>query len=182
MGSVAKSYLRKGLLIYEEIRKYLVIYNEEAVSHMWLFNCSRLNFLILIWGELYFLFYQYGLTLLDWLTGRAPTSLSTTILQRMPADISGRKYGFHDNLYQNDPSLYDLTRCFFCARTHCTRRRSTKFLRLELSTVRRILSGVQTCPKKLFLSLIISQVLFWNMLKFCVIFCLADQCLFSLFT
>jgi hypothetical protein len=31
-GAVAKSYLRKGFLIYEEMRKYLVIY-EEAVSH-----------------------------------------------------------------------------------------------------------------------------------------------------
>ncbi len=31
-GAVAKSYMRKGILIYEERRKYLVIY-EEAVSH-----------------------------------------------------------------------------------------------------------------------------------------------------
>ncbi len=45
MGSVAKSYLRKGFLIYEEMLKYLVIY-EKAVSHIWLWNCSRLNFLI----------------------------------------------------------------------------------------------------------------------------------------
>jgi hypothetical protein len=30
--SVAKSYVRKGFLIYEEMRKYLTIY-EEAVSH-----------------------------------------------------------------------------------------------------------------------------------------------------
>jgi hypothetical protein len=33
MGAVAKSYMRKGFLIYEEMRKYLVIY-EEAVSHI----------------------------------------------------------------------------------------------------------------------------------------------------
>jgi hypothetical protein len=33
MGSVAKSYMRKGLLLYEEMRKYLTIY-EEAVSHI----------------------------------------------------------------------------------------------------------------------------------------------------
>ncbi len=33
MGSVAKSYMRKGFLIYEEMRKYLIIY-EVAVSHM----------------------------------------------------------------------------------------------------------------------------------------------------
>jgi hypothetical protein len=41
-GAVAKSYMRKGFLIYEEMRKYLVIF-EEAVSHIY---CSRLNFLI----------------------------------------------------------------------------------------------------------------------------------------
>jgi hypothetical protein len=33
MGSVAKSYIRKGFLIYEEMRKYLTKY-EEAVSHL----------------------------------------------------------------------------------------------------------------------------------------------------
>jgi hypothetical protein len=33
MGLVAKSYMRKGFLIYEEMRNYLTIY-EEAVSHM----------------------------------------------------------------------------------------------------------------------------------------------------
>jgi hypothetical protein len=31
-GAVAKSYMRKGFLIYEEMRKYLAI-NEAAVSH-----------------------------------------------------------------------------------------------------------------------------------------------------
>jgi hypothetical protein len=31
--AVAKSYMRKGFLIYEEMRKYLAIY-EEAVSHI----------------------------------------------------------------------------------------------------------------------------------------------------
>jgi hypothetical protein len=31
LGAVAKTYMRKGFLIYEEMRKYLVIY-EEAVS------------------------------------------------------------------------------------------------------------------------------------------------------
>jgi hypothetical protein len=30
MGAVAKSYMRKGILIYEEMRKYLVI----GVSHI----------------------------------------------------------------------------------------------------------------------------------------------------
>jgi hypothetical protein len=32
-GAVAESYMRKGLLIYEEMRKYFPIY-EEAVSHI----------------------------------------------------------------------------------------------------------------------------------------------------
>jgi hypothetical protein len=32
-GAVAKSYMRKGFLIYEEMRKYLAIF-EEAVSHI----------------------------------------------------------------------------------------------------------------------------------------------------
>jgi hypothetical protein len=33
MAAVAKSYMMKGFLIYEEMRKYLTIY-EEAVSLM----------------------------------------------------------------------------------------------------------------------------------------------------
>jgi hypothetical protein len=33
MGSVAKSNMRKGFLIFKEMRKYLVIY-EEAISHI----------------------------------------------------------------------------------------------------------------------------------------------------
>ncbi len=41
--SVAKSYMRKGFLIYEEMRKYLTIY-KEAVSHIWLCNRSLLKF------------------------------------------------------------------------------------------------------------------------------------------
>ncbi len=32
-GAVAKSYVRKGFLIYEEMHKYFPIY-EEAVSHI----------------------------------------------------------------------------------------------------------------------------------------------------
>jgi hypothetical protein len=31
-GAVAKSYMRKGFLIYEEMRKYVPIYEEEAVT------------------------------------------------------------------------------------------------------------------------------------------------------
>jgi hypothetical protein len=33
VGAVAKSYMGKGFLIYEELRKYFPIY-EEAVSHI----------------------------------------------------------------------------------------------------------------------------------------------------
>jgi hypothetical protein len=33
MGAVAKSYMRMGLLIYEEMRKYLVIYAELLVLY-----------------------------------------------------------------------------------------------------------------------------------------------------
>ncbi len=44
-GAVAKSYMRKGFLTYEEMRKYFPIY-DEAVSHICLCNCSILNFLI----------------------------------------------------------------------------------------------------------------------------------------
>jgi hypothetical protein len=31
MGAVVKSYMRKGFLIYEEMRKYLVIYEEAVI-------------------------------------------------------------------------------------------------------------------------------------------------------
>ncbi len=44
MGAVAKSYMRKGFLIYDEMCKYLVI-NEEDVSHIRLCNRSLVEFL-----------------------------------------------------------------------------------------------------------------------------------------
>jgi hypothetical protein len=44
--------MRRGFLLYEEMRKYLTIY-EEAVSHIWLCNWSLLNFLLY---EEYFFF------------------------------------------------------------------------------------------------------------------------------
>jgi hypothetical protein len=44
MGSGAKSYTRKDFLIYEEMHKYFIIY-EEAVS-LYAFNLIPLNFLI----------------------------------------------------------------------------------------------------------------------------------------
>jgi hypothetical protein len=49
MRAFAKSYMycmRKGFLICEEMRKYLVIIYEEAVSHKWLCNRSLLDFLM----------------------------------------------------------------------------------------------------------------------------------------
>ncbi len=55
-GAGSKSYMRKGILIYIETRKYLLVY-EKAVSHIWLCNCSILNFPY-IWGKFDFLFYQ----------------------------------------------------------------------------------------------------------------------------
>jgi hypothetical protein len=45
MGAVAMSYMGKGFLICEEMRKHLVIY-EEGVSHKWLCNRYVLDFLI----------------------------------------------------------------------------------------------------------------------------------------
>ncbi len=44
-GAVAKSYMRKGFLIDEEMRNFFPV-NEEAVCHLWLCNCSIVNFLI----------------------------------------------------------------------------------------------------------------------------------------
>ncbi len=44
-GAVANSYMKKGFLIYEEMRKYLTIY-EEVVSHILLCNQSLLIFLM----------------------------------------------------------------------------------------------------------------------------------------
>ncbi len=46
--------MRKGFLIYEDIRKYFPIY-EEAVSQIWLCNCSILNFLIYEENLIFFL-------------------------------------------------------------------------------------------------------------------------------
>jgi hypothetical protein len=45
MGAVAKSYMRKNFLIYEKMRKYLVIY-EGTVCHIGLYIRSLLDFLI----------------------------------------------------------------------------------------------------------------------------------------
>jgi hypothetical protein len=56
MGAGVKSYMWKGFLIYEEMRKYFNIY-EEAISHISPCNRSFLNFLM---ENLNFLFYQCG--------------------------------------------------------------------------------------------------------------------------
>jgi hypothetical protein len=48
--------MRKGFLIYEEMRKYFPIY-EEGFNHILLCNCSFLNFLIYETNFLFF-FYQ----------------------------------------------------------------------------------------------------------------------------
>ncbi len=55
IGSSAKSYMRKGFLQYEEMRKFFTIY-EEAVSHIWL--CTRYPSNFLIYEKKCFLFYQ----------------------------------------------------------------------------------------------------------------------------
>ncbi len=62
-GAVAKSYMRKGFLIYEEMRKYFPIH-EEAVGHLLLCNCSILNFLI--YEENFFFFYQFACLICPW--------------------------------------------------------------------------------------------------------------------
>ncbi len=54
MGSVAKSYMGKGFLIYEEMPKYLTIY-EEFVSHIWL--CSRSNLISWYARKIWFSFF-----------------------------------------------------------------------------------------------------------------------------
>ncbi len=80
MGAVAKSYMRKGFLIYEEIRKYLVIY-EEAVSNIWLCNRSLLDFLIY---EEKFVFFFISLI---------SSSFSSTAAAN--TDITATSFSFH---------------------------------------------------------------------------------------
>jgi hypothetical protein len=83
MGAVAKSYMRMGFLIYEEMLKYLVIYEEEAVSYMTLqllpsgFPC--------ISGKFCFLFYQC-----TFLAALYPHTLSLALL--LNAEIRHREW------------------------------------------------------------------------------------------
>ncbi len=53
-GAVAKSYMRKGILICEEMLKYFPIY-EEAVSHIWLVQLLHSKFSF-TWEKLIFFF------------------------------------------------------------------------------------------------------------------------------
>ncbi len=53
LWSVAMSYMRKGFLIYEEMRKYLTIF-EEAFNHIWL--CSRCHLNSLYMRKIWFSF------------------------------------------------------------------------------------------------------------------------------
>jgi hypothetical protein len=55
MGVVAKSYMRKGFLICEEMRKYFVMY-EEAVSRIRVCNLSLLDFISLYMRKILFSF------------------------------------------------------------------------------------------------------------------------------
>jgi hypothetical protein len=57
MGAVAKSYMRKGLIIHEKMRKYLVIY-EEAVSNICMTLQPFPSGFPYRRGKLFFLFYQ----------------------------------------------------------------------------------------------------------------------------
>ncbi len=83
-GAVAKSYMRKSFLMYEEKRKYLTIYeDEEAVGHIWLCNCSILNFLIYEENLIFFLSVQ----LRWWLLCRVQLNKAVTESQDEIADL-----------------------------------------------------------------------------------------------
>ncbi len=56
-GAVAKSYMTNCLLIYGEIFPHFLIH-KETIPHIWLCNCSTLNFLIYVWGKFSYLFDQ----------------------------------------------------------------------------------------------------------------------------
>jgi hypothetical protein len=60
MGSGVKSYIRKGFLIYEEMRKFFPVY-EEAVRHIWLCNQSLLIPLYIREILFYFLPANFGM-------------------------------------------------------------------------------------------------------------------------
>jgi hypothetical protein len=80
-GAVAKSYMRKGFPIYEEMGKYFPIYNE-AVSYISLCNCSILNFLI-YGGNFDSLFYQCNIQICSVSGGEDILSLIPVMLTLM---------------------------------------------------------------------------------------------------
>jgi hypothetical protein len=53
MGSVAKSYMRKGFLLYEEMCKYLTIYEEAVRCQV----CNRFILNLLIYEENFIFFF-----------------------------------------------------------------------------------------------------------------------------
>jgi hypothetical protein len=53
MGADAKSYMRKGFLIYEEMRKYLVIYNFATAPFLVDFLIYEENFVLFFISVLY---------------------------------------------------------------------------------------------------------------------------------
>ncbi len=79
-----KSYIRKGFLIYEEMRKYLTIY-EKAVSHIWLWNCSTLNFLLYEEDLIFLLVY------LTWLLHPVPF-IFHCLINSIPSASFGFRY------------------------------------------------------------------------------------------
>jgi hypothetical protein len=84
-GSGAKSYMRKGSLIYEEMRKYLVIVWGCRYRHIWLWTWSLLNFLLY---EENFLIFFYS----------ASAWNHSTALQKQNTEIS--KQIFPENDYR----------------------------------------------------------------------------------
>jgi hypothetical protein len=65
-------YLRKGFLIYEEMRKYFPIFEEAAVSHIWLCYCSIRNFLIYEENLIFFFISAMTPKLLKYCTAMVP--------------------------------------------------------------------------------------------------------------
>ncbi len=82
-GSSKKSYIRKDFLIYEEMRKYLTIY-EEAVGHIWL--CTRSLLKILTYEE-NFLFFFNSVDLLEAIVLFIATSFRFWMISIAPRDM-----------------------------------------------------------------------------------------------
>jgi hypothetical protein len=74
--------MRKGFLIYEEMRKYFPI-DEEAVSHKCLGNCSILNFIIYEENLIFFFISVLYCILFNFFVG----SLSISCLDSSPSEV-----------------------------------------------------------------------------------------------